>query len=298
VTDIHKQKREEEQFTEMIVVLLFLALACIIMVYIHSRVHILEIFPESIWAIFIGIGLGMAISMSHSHGKGLAKSLAFEPHAFFLFLLPPIMFQAGFSMRTSTFFRNIVTINAFAIGATVIASFAFSFLFYYGMLESDIPFEYIDSLHFGCFISAIDPVATISIFKSMHVNDNIYMIVFGESTLNDAVAIALSSSVDSVRDMLGHGLEPNYVAVVFDSIVHFVVFFFGSLIVGCVLSLMTAYLFIKLDLEKLSWLEIGLFLQCAYMPYIVAEALNCSGILAILIAGITMRNYAFYSLSP
>lgn len=54
----------------------------------------------------------------------------------------------------------------------------------------------------------------------------------------------------------------------------------------------------KLDLEQLSWLEIGLFLQCAYMPYIAAEALGGSGILAILVAGITMRNYAFYSLGP
>lgn len=66
----------------------------------------------------------------------------------------------------------------------------------------------------------------------MHVNDRIYMIVFGESTLNDAVAIALSSSVEGIRDILGHGLEPNYVSVVFNSIVFFFVFFIGSILVG------------------------------------------------------------------
>jgi NhaP-type Na+/H+ or K+/H+ antiporter len=59
------------------------------------------------------------------------------------------MFQAGFSMSASTFFRNIVTINAFAIGATIIAAFVFSLIFYYGMLGSETPFPYIDSFHFG-----------------------------------------------------------------------------------------------------------------------------------------------------
>lgn len=131
----------------------------------------------------------------------------------------------------------------------------------------------------------------------MHVNDRIYMIVFGESTLNDAVAIALADSAENVRDLMGHGTEPDYLAVSLNSVVHFFVFFFGSVIIGCLLSIFTSLLFMKLELENLIWLETGLFLQCAYMPYIIAEACNCSGILAILIAGITMRNYAFYSLS-
>jgi NhaP-type Na+/H+ or K+/H+ antiporter len=111
------------------------------------------------------------------------------------------MFQAGFSMRASTFFRNILVINSFAIFATIIASFIFSFIFAYGISLTSNEFSYLDSLHFRCFISAIDPVATIAIFKSLSVNDKIYMIVFGESTLNDAVAIAAAQSVERISDM-------------------------------------------------------------------------------------------------
>lgn len=297
-TDLEEEKKKEEDFTEGLVVLLFLALSCIIMVYIHSRIPQFEILPESIWAIFIGIGLGVLIKMSYQSGSGLAETLEFEPHTFFLFLLPPIIFQAGFSLRTSTFYRNIGTINAFAIGATALASLIFSLIFYYGMYNTEYRFPYIESLHFGCLISAIDPVATISIFQAMHVNEKIYLIVFGESTLNDAVAIALSSSVEGVNEMVGHGVEVDYVAVIFDSIVFFLVFFFGSLIVGWALSIINSIMFVKLELDLFPWLEIGMFLQCAYLPYIIAEALGLSGILAILITGITLRNYAFYSLSP
>jgi len=299
--DIEKEKHEEEQFTEGIVVLLFLAFSITIMVYIHSKVEWLEIFPESIWAIFIGIGLGCFLKYYYKDDKdesGLSRRLQFEPRAFFLFLLPPIMFQAGFSLRTSTFFRNLGTINAFAVGATTVAAFSFSFVFYYGMLDTDQQLGYLDSLHFGCIMSAIDPVATISIFQSLHVNDKIYMIVFGEASLNDAVAIALSSSTVSLQEKFGHGITPDYFELAVNTLVYFTVFFFVSLIVGWLISIFTSLIFVKLELDLFPWLEIGIFLQCAYLPYIVAEALGLSGVLAILIGGITMRNYAFHSLSP
>lgn len=119
------------------------------MVYIHSKVHVLEILPESIWAIFIGIGLGFLFKYLTENNQEFEDKLTFEPHAFFLFLLPPIMFQAGFSLRLSSFLRNIGVINAFAIGATALAAFIFSFVFYFGMKKSEIEIPYIDSLHFG-----------------------------------------------------------------------------------------------------------------------------------------------------
>lgn len=106
----------------------------------------------------------------------------------------------------------------------------------------------------------------------MHVSDNIYLIVFGESTLNDAVAIALGESADSIREMIGHGLDPNYFVVTVNSIMFFTVFFTVSILIGFLISILCSLLFVKLDLDLFPWLEIGLFLQCAYLPYIIAEA--------------------------
>jgi sodium/hydrogen exchanger 8 len=51
----------------------------------------------------------------------------------------------------------------------------------------------LEALLFGALISAVDPVATLSILGNPELNLDplLYSLVFGESVLNDAVAIVL-----------------------------------------------------------------------------------------------------------
>ncbi len=84
--------------------------------------------------------------------------------------------------------------------ATVLATGIYGVTFWYGTQHTDYKFSFIHSLQFGCFISAIDPVATIAIFKQLKVSELLFMMVLGEAVLNDAVAIALSYSVGHIAD--------------------------------------------------------------------------------------------------
>lgn len=59
-------------------------------------------------------------------------------------------------------------------------------------------FVFLDTLYFGALISPTDPLTIISIFNDLHVDVNLYALVFGESVLNDAVAIVLSGLVSFI----------------------------------------------------------------------------------------------------
>jgi NhaP-type Na+/H+ or K+/H+ antiporter len=51
----------------------------------------------------------------------------------------------------------------------------------------------VEALTFGALISSIDPIAVLSVLSNMGMTDTdtIYVLIFGESLLNDGVAIVL-----------------------------------------------------------------------------------------------------------
>ena len=58
-----------------------------------------------------------------------------------------------------------------------------------------LPFADNSLLFFSRLCLAIDPVAILSIFQVLNVDPLLYMLVFGESILNDAVAIVLTNVI-------------------------------------------------------------------------------------------------------
>ena len=78
----------------------------------------------------------------------------------------------------------------------------------------------------GSLISAVDPVATLAIFQALDVDPVLNMLVFGESILNDAVAIVLTSTiVQSSSPEMAHMTSSEQFLM---SVQRFIVTFLGS----------------------------------------------------------------------
>ena len=54
-----------------------------------------------------------------------------------------------------------------------------------------IEMAFLDCIVFGSILSSTDPVTILAIFHQMKVDPKLYAIIFGESILNDSVAIVL-----------------------------------------------------------------------------------------------------------
>ncbi|CAA0815467.1 Sodium/hydrogen exchanger 6 [Striga hermonthica] len=213
----------------------------------------------------------------------------FHEEFFFLFLLPPIILYPC----RKPFFSNFGAIVTFAIFGTFAASIVTGILVYLGgvtYLIYKLPF--VECLMFGALISATDPVTVLSIFQELGTDVNLYALVFGESVLNDAMAISLYRTMSMVRSHMSSG--QNFFMVV----VRFLETFVGSMSAGLLQgSYKILIIFLLNMLYSLQNLECCLFVLFPYFSYMLAEGVGLSGIVSILFTGIVMKHYSFSNLS-
>uniref|UniRef100_A0A452I737 Sodium/hydrogen exchanger n=1 Tax=Gopherus agassizii TaxID=38772 RepID=A0A452I737_9SAUR len=233
----------------------------------------------------------------------MLRKVTFDPEVFFNILLPPIIFHAGYSLKKRHFFRNLGSILAYAFLGTAVSCFIIGNLMYgvvklmklVGQLSDK--FYYTDCLLFGAVISATDPVTVLAIFNELHADVDLYALLFGESVLNDAVAIVLSSSIVAYQPT-GENTHAFDAAAFFKSVGVFLGIFSGSFMMGAVTGVVTAlisFLFTKLHCFPL--LETALFFLMSWSTFLLAEACGFTGVVAVLFCGITQAHYTYNNLS-
>jgi solute carrier family 9 (sodium/hydrogen exchanger), member 8 len=216
-------------------------------------------------------------------------------------LLPPIIFEAGYSLDHKGFFDNIGAITLYTLFGTIISTFSVGILIFFAAkvgLIRDIDQENpMEALMFGALISAVDPVATLSIMGNPELNCDplLYSLVFGESVLNDAVAISLFKTFFKYYDPDGPDWSESEIPT---ALMNFVTVSFLSILVGIGLGLMASWLYKHTDLHAYPNLECSLLLCFCYMCYATAESVSLSGIMAIFFQGVVLSHYNSYNLSP
>uniref|UniRef100_A0A6G1SNF7 Sodium/hydrogen exchanger n=1 Tax=Aceria tosichella TaxID=561515 RepID=A0A6G1SNF7_9ACAR len=229
-----------------------------------------------------------------------------DPEVFFNIILPPIVLNAGLSLKRRHFFRNIGAIFCYAfIGTTISVATVGSII--YGSIQAmkywlnstylADRFSLANCLYFGAIISPTDPIAVLAIFQELGVDVNLFALVFGESILNDAVSIVLTHSIGHFNEVYQRSLYYSLLTIIWQCVHAFIVMFFESCLIGIAFGVITALTTKFTKLTESPLLESSLVVLMSYSAFLCAEVIDASGIVSILFCGITQAHYTINNLS-
>jgi sodium/hydrogen exchanger-like protein 6/7 len=255
------------------------------------------------------IGLILRLTAAQS----VLGAVSFDYQFFFNLLLPPIILASGYELHQGNFFRNIGTILTFAFAGTFISAMVLGLILY---VWTRIPLEglditFVEAISVGATLSATDPVTILAIFNTYKVDPQLYTVIFGESILNDAIAIVLFETAQKYRE----GAAKGHLTILslFESIGVFLLVFFGSLMIGLIVGIGTSLLLKYTLVRRYPKIESCLVVLIAYACYFFSNAIHMSGelhpfltkgakltitgIVSLLFCGICMKHYAYHNMS-
>lgn len=270
--------------------LMLLMMAIVLSNYTTHKLH-LHWLPEA--AATIGVGAAASLLCMLKSDSISTSLMEFDANLFFVGLLPPILFNSGYTMKRRYFFENIAPILTYSILGTMTMSIVTGVCLYIvGSIGWTTKLSLAESLTFGSLISATDTVSTLAVFAELHVDPTLFYLVFGESSLNDAVAICLFTTFSKFI-----GYTYSATPMVF-ALVEFCLVFTGSTLIGLAFGMIPALIFKYSHLRTCLLHEVGVYVMFAYLPFLAAQIVEMSGVVAIIFAGISMKHYAAPNLTP
>ena len=144
-------------------------------------------------------------------------------------------------------------------------------LFIWSLLHIDgLSISFIEAISVGATLSATDPVTILAIFNTYKVDPKLYTVIFGESILNDAVAIVMFETAQRF-----HG-KP-HIGSFFGGIGIFMMLFMASLIIGVFAGIATALLLKHTYIRRFPRIESCIILLVAYASYFFSNGCHMSG---------------------
>ncbi|CAK9303956.1 unnamed protein product [Gordionus sp. m RMFG-2023] len=165
----------------------------------------------------------------------------------------------------------------------------------YGLVKLgvfSIEITIVDCLLFGSLISAVDPVSVLAIFEEIHVNEILYIIMFGESLLNDGICVVLYNLFLSFKTSSHVTLDYNDLLTGVSS---FAFVAMGGIAVGLMVGIIASY--VTKYTNKTPNIEPLFMLAMAYLSYLISDLFQISGIMAIISCAIVNQHYASHNLS-
>ncbi len=224
--------------------------------------------PYSIALVLVGLNIGIF---------HLLPPVVMTPDLILLIFLPSMLFEASWNLDLRMLKRCFQPVIAFAtVGVVLSTAVVGAVLNYMAGIDLTV------ALLFGAMISATDPISVLALFKRMGIEKRLITILEGESLLNDATAVVLFRIVLAAA-ISGGALSAS------DLGLQFLLVTFGGAAIGAVVGFAASYLSKFFDDHLL---EITLTIIVAYGTYLISEQLHASSVMAVLVAGVVLGNFA------
>lgn len=178
--------------------------------------------------------------------------------------LPPLLFDAGFSMRAAAVRRQSWWILSLGlVGSLFGAALVFLLLRGFGVPSAE-------AILLAAILAATDPVSVFAALRRLHTPERLRVALEGESLVNDAVAVVLFAVALSVVEQHIIGAAPIVGSFLFLTL--------GGLIVGAIIGIAARWVMGRAPAAA----QIAITVIAAYGGYLLADRIGASGLLAVI----------------
>ena len=255
--------------------ILFITLELLIAQIIKHFSNVTNI-PYTPMLTLFGILIGVLSKYLGSWGTGIDFASNIDPHLFFMIFLPPLIFESSFSIDPhilkTEFWKVLILAGPFLVVHSFIVAVVMKWVLGY-----DKEFTFAAAVMFGGLISATDPVAVVSLLKSVGASRTLTILIEGESLVNDGTAAVMFLwALDLVK-----GAQFN----VFNIFGTFWRLSIGGPAIGIIFGVVSLMWLRRIVDNPV--LETNLTIMTAYLVFYTSEftILKVSGILALVFLG-------------
>lgn len=229
-------------------------------------------FPYTLALVLAGLALGWL---------PFVPTVQLNPEVVLFIFIPALLFEGSWSISVSVLLKNWLAVLLLAVPGLLIslAVVAVALRFGGGL-------TWLEAILLGTIISPTDPVAVVGLFRQLRMGERMRTIIEGESLFNDGVGAAAYTVVLGLL-LVETGVSAQTMSEWQISLGALWLFVGGPLL-GFVFGFLISRLVARFD-DYL--IEMTITFSAAYGVYLLGEFLHTSGLLAVVVAGLTLGSY-------